>query len=134
MPIFHKGFISIQERELHDKKHRRIFLCTYAGCHLADLGLPSKQKLHEHLTKFHLDSSPVTSYMEPQHIVQDVTIQFPEEPSVGRESPPSEFEHLQYLPGSRIKSDDLDSNTRAPTPRYWLDDSFDLGPFLSGAD
>lgn len=130
--FFHKGFISIQERESHDKEHRRIFLCTYAGCHLADLGLPSKQKLREHLTKFHLDSSPVTSYMEPQHIVQDVTIQFPEEPSVGRESPPSEFEHLQYLPASRIRSDDPDSNPSAPTSP-WID-SFDFDSFLSPAD
>lgn len=50
---FYKGFPSPSNRDQHTSNHRRVFLCTVVGCHVAITGCKTAAELARHVSEFH---------------------------------------------------------------------------------
>lgn len=50
---FYDGFEVQDERDRHALRHKRAYMCTFDGCHMATIGCVSKKDLDKHLLDTH---------------------------------------------------------------------------------
>ena len=52
-PHFYDGFEVQDDRDKHEARHERAYMCTFDGCHMATIGCVSKKDLDKHLLETH---------------------------------------------------------------------------------
>ena len=65
--FYHHGFSTLNQREIHDSKHDRPFLCYVIGCHVTSFGCTTIKDLYKHLFEYHgIDMSDGPEFPNPR--------------------------------------------------------------------